>query len=193
MAPKYRIEDDSRDGGIATFGGFAGPKLNWAELATRKPTTFFPPLAQQPTTFSPPLALQQSVWDSIVHGNFIDAKIFAFSRRSREPGRVDTPKALFINTHVLVTACSYFQSGAPLYFFRGLMLIIPTAFDFSDGIATSLEAGFPPYVEPFCNLGITRCDERRETRRQIGRPGRSPVEKHMLFEGLRSEPKDERI
>ena len=32
------------------------------------------------------------------------------------------------------------------------MLIIPTAFDFSDGIATSLEAGFPPYVEPFFQM-----------------------------------------
>jgi hypothetical protein len=32
------------------------------------------------------------------------------------------------------------------------MLIIPTAFDFSDGIATNLEAGFPPYVEPFFQM-----------------------------------------
>jgi len=69
--------------------------------------------AQQPTTFSPPLAMQQSVWDSVVGGNFIDAKIFAYSRRSREPGRVDAPKALFINTHVLATACSYFRSRTP--------------------------------------------------------------------------------
>ena len=152
MAPGYRIRDYSEDAGMGTFGGFSGPKLNWSELATRKPTTFFPPLAQQPTTFSPPLALQQSVWDSIVHGNFIDAKIFAFSRRTREPGRVDTPKALFVNTHVLATACGYFQSGTPLYFFKGLMLIIPTAFDFSDGIATNLEAGFPPGVEPFFQM-----------------------------------------
>jgi hypothetical protein len=40
-----------------------------------------------------------------------DAKIFAFSRRSREPGRVDTPKVLFVNTHVLAAACSYFHSS----------------------------------------------------------------------------------
>jgi len=61
--------------------------------------------------------MQQSVWDSITSGNFIDAKIFAFSRRSREPGRVDTPKALFVNTHILAAACSYFQSStSPLYF-----------------------------------------------------------------------------
>jgi hypothetical protein len=55
MAPKYRIRDYSEDAGIATFGGFAGPKLNWAELATRKPTTFFPPLVQQPTNSLLPL------------------------------------------------------------------------------------------------------------------------------------------
>jgi hypothetical protein len=108
--------------------------------------------AQQPTTFSPPLAIQQSVWDSIVGGNFIDAKIFAFSRRAREPGRVDTPKALFVNTHVLAAACSYFQSGTPLYFFGGLTLTIPTAFDFSDGIPISLEAGLPPGIKPFFQM-----------------------------------------
>jgi hypothetical protein len=70
--------------------------------------------APQPPAFSPPLAMQQSVWDSVVNGNFIDAKVFAFSRRAREPGRVDTPKALFVNTHVLATACGYFRSGTPL-------------------------------------------------------------------------------
>jgi len=72
---------------------------------------------QPPTTFSPPLAMQQSVWDSVVGGNFVDAKIFAFSRHSREPGRVDTPKALFVNTHVLATACSYFRSRTPFLIF----------------------------------------------------------------------------
>ena len=65
----------------------------------------------QAAMFFPPLAMQQSVWNSIVNGNFIDAKIFAFSRRSRTLGRVDTPKALFVNTHVLATACSYFESS----------------------------------------------------------------------------------
>ena len=67
--------------------------------------------AQQPTTFSPPIAMQQSVWDSIVNGNFVDAKIFAYSRRSHNPGRVNTPKALFVNTHALAAACSYFRSS----------------------------------------------------------------------------------
>ena len=108
-------------------------------------------------TFSPPLAMQQSVWDSIVNGNFINAKIFAFSRRSREPGRVDTPKALFINTHVLATACSYFRSSTPsfpLFSFKVSRptLIIPIAFDFSDGIETSLEAELPQDVEPFFHM-----------------------------------------
>jgi len=75
------------------------------------------PRRRQPTAFFPPLAAQQSVWDSIVNGNFIDAKIFAFSRRSREPGRADTPKAIFVNIHILATACSYFQSSTfPLFF-----------------------------------------------------------------------------
>ena len=71
-----------------------------------------PATVQPPTTFFPPLAMQQSVWDSIVGGNFVDAKIFAFSRHSREPGQVDTPKALFVNAHVLATTCSYFRSRA---------------------------------------------------------------------------------
>ena len=61
--------------------------------------------------------MQQSVWDSVVNGNFVDAKIFAFSRRSHEPGQVNTPKALFVNTHVLATACSYFRSSAPFFLF----------------------------------------------------------------------------
>ena len=52
-------------------------------------------------------------------GNFIDAKIFAFSRRACEPGRVDTPKALFVNTHTLATACSYFDSSTGHIFLRG--------------------------------------------------------------------------
>ena len=60
--------------------------------------------------------MQQSVWDSIVNGNFIDAKIFAFSRRCREPGQVDTPKAIFVNTYVLAAACSYFQSSTIFLF-----------------------------------------------------------------------------
>lgn len=63
------------------------------------------------TKFCPPCAMQQAVWDSIVDGNFIDAKIFAFSRRSRKPGQVNTPKPLFINTHVLAAACGYFRSS----------------------------------------------------------------------------------
>jgi len=74
---------------------------------------------QGPTVFYPPLAMQQSVWDSIVNGNFIDAKIFAFSRRSREPGRVDAPKPLFVNTHVLGAACGYFRSSTPSFSFGG--------------------------------------------------------------------------
>ena len=75
--------------------------------------------AIRPKTFFPPLAMQQSLWNSIVNGNFIDAKIFAFSRRSRTLGRVDTPKALFVNTHVLATACSYFESSTFLPFLGG--------------------------------------------------------------------------
>ena len=77
------------------------------------------PPAPKPAAFFPPLAMQQSVWDSVLGGNFIDAKLFAFSRRSREPGRVDTPKAIFVNTHVLSAACSYFQSSTYLPFPRG--------------------------------------------------------------------------
>ena len=73
-------------------------------------------LIQQPVAFFPPLAMQQSVWDSVLGGNFIDAKIFAFSRRSREPGRVNIPKAIFVNTHVLAAACSYFQSSTSFPF-----------------------------------------------------------------------------
>ena len=82
---------------------------------------------QPPPPFSPPIAMQRSVWDSIMNGNFVDAKIFAFSRRSREPGRVDTPKTLFVNTHVLATACSYFRSGMPsLVFFGRLPFTVPS-------------------------------------------------------------------
>ena len=111
-------------------------------------TTVQPTIPVQPTTFSPPIAMQQSVWDSIVNGNFVDAKIFAFSRRSHEPGQVNTPKPLFVNTHVLATACSYFRSSPPFLFFRGLSLTVPAVFDFPDGIVTSLNAGLPPGMEP---------------------------------------------
>ena len=79
---------------------------------------FLNPSGNRPSNFSPPIAMQKSIWDSVVNGNFIDAKIFAFSRRSREPGRVDTPKALFVNTHTLATECSYFQSSMSYYFFE---------------------------------------------------------------------------
>jgi hypothetical protein len=64
---------------------------------------------QEPGTFFPPLSMQESMWNSITDGNFIDAKLFAYSRRSHEPGRVGTPEVLFVNTHVLATACSYFR------------------------------------------------------------------------------------
>ena len=69
--------------------------------------------ALESAPFSPPLAMQQSVWDSTVKGNFIDAKIFAFSRRTLfDPLQVDTPKALFVNTHVLEAAYGYFKTSA---------------------------------------------------------------------------------
>jgi hypothetical protein len=38
------------------------------------------------------------------------------------------------------------------------MLIIPTAFDFSDEIVTNLEAGLPPGVEPFFEMGDNDLD-----------------------------------
>ena len=126
-------------------------------LAMPKPKHHDTPIVQTTTvaqcaTFSPPLAMQKSVWDSIVNGNFIDAKIFAFSRRSHEPGRVNTPKALFVNTHVLAAACGYFQSSALFLLFRDPLLTILTAFDLSDGIVTSMTAGFPPDVEPVFDI-----------------------------------------
>ena len=115
-----------------------------------------PTPTQQPATFSPPIAMQRSVWDSVTNGNFIDAKIIAFSRRSREPGRVDTPKALFVNTHVLATACSYFESSTASHLLQRYPVTIPAAFGFSDGIQTYLNAGLPPGVEPFFDL--EECD-----------------------------------
>ena len=76
---------------------------------------FLMSLRKRPLTFFPPLAMQESVWNSISNGDFIDTKIFAFSRRSRVPGRVDAPKALFVNTRALATACGYFDSGECLF------------------------------------------------------------------------------
>ena len=111
---------------------------------------------QRPTAFFPPLAAQQAVWDSITNGNFIDAKIFAFSRRSREPGRVDSPKAIFVNVHILATACSYFQSSTSSHFSRRRPVTVPTAFSFSDGVQTDLNAGLPPDIETFSDL--EECD-----------------------------------
>lgn len=110
--------------------------------------------AQQSSHFFPPLAMQKSVWDSTLNGDFIDAKIFAFSRRSRESGRVDTPKALFVNTHVLAAACSYFESSTshPLLVPRRLSVTAPVAFNFSDGTITNLSSGLPPGVDPFFDL-----------------------------------------
>jgi hypothetical protein len=98
--------------------------------------------------------MQQAIWDSILNGNFINAKIFAYSRRSHKPGRVDTPKALFVNTHVLANACSYFRSSRwPSYFFRGVLsLIIFTAFDLSDGIETGLTRELPPDIPAFTDI-----------------------------------------
>jgi hypothetical protein len=151
MSPEY-----TPGGHSGGSGEFSGPrkKISLAGILD-PPKPAAAALTQQPTTFSPPLAMQQSIWDSVVNGNFIDAKIFAFSRRSHEPGQVDTPKVLFVNTHVLATACSYFRSGMPSLssgVFRGLTLTTPTAFEFSDGIATNLEAGLPPGVEPFFQM-----------------------------------------
>ena len=97
--------------------------------------------------------MQQSVWDSITNGNFIDAKIYAYSRRSlQEPGRVHTPKALFVNTHVLAAACDYFRSSMPSIFFEDPPFTIPTAFELSDGIETTLGAGPPPGVDATFDL-----------------------------------------
>ena len=97
--------------------------------------------------------MQESMWDSILNGNFIDAKIFAFSRRSHTPGRVDTPKPLFVNTHVLATACSYFESSgctSPSLQSSGNILTI--AFSFSGGVETDIDAGLPPGTEPFYDM-----------------------------------------
>ena len=102
-----------------------GKRRRYDTEVSQPMTVVQPVTPAQPTTFSPPIAMQKSVWNSIVDGNFVDAKIFAFSRRAREPGRVDTPKALFINTHVLANTCGYFRSRAPSHFFGGLPLIIP--------------------------------------------------------------------
>lgn len=63
-----------------------------------------------------------------------------------------TPKALFVNTHVLATACGYFRSSAPFLFFGDHLLKILTAFDLTDGIVTSLAAGFPPDAEPIFDM-----------------------------------------
>ena len=107
----------------------------------------------RPELFSPPLAMQQSVWDSITNGNFIDAKIYAYSRRSpQEPGRVHTPKALFVNTHVLAAACDYFRSSMPFVFLWGPLFTIPTAFELSDGIETTLGAEPPSGVDATFDL-----------------------------------------
>ena len=102
--------------------------------------------------FFPPLTMQQSVWDSIANGNFINAKIFAFSRRSRVSGRVDTPKVLYVNTHVLGTACTYFQSSASPLLPRRHQVTTTTAFSFSDGVETPPDAGLPSSVESFFDL-----------------------------------------
>ena len=75
--------------------------------------------AEQVTTFSPPIATQRSMWASIVDGNLIGAKIFAFSRRRHEHGRVTAPKGLFVNTRVLAAACDYFRSSGLSIFVRG--------------------------------------------------------------------------
>jgi len=110
------------------------------------------PAGVQSTTFFPPLAIQQSVWDSILNGNFIDAKIFAFSRRSRKSGRVDTPKVLFVNIHVLASACTYFQSSGSLLFLSIHPVTTTTAFSFSEGIETRRDGELPPGVESFFDL-----------------------------------------
>ena len=106
------------------------------------------PLFKRRGPFSPPLAMQQSIWDSITDGNFIDAKVFAYSRRARGSGRVHTPKALFVNAHVLASACGYFRSSTPSSLSKDILFIIPIAFDLSNGIETSLAAGLPPGLDP---------------------------------------------
>ena len=110
-------------------------------------------LSEYSKTFSPPLAMQESVWSSILNGDFIDAKIFAFSRRSHTPGRVDTPKPLFVNTHVLATACSYFESsGCTSPSLQSSGNTLTTAFSFSDGIETDINSGLPSNIEPFLDI-----------------------------------------
>ena len=84
---------------------------SWNNTATPQPAA----PALQLETFFPPLTMQQSIWNSITDGDFVDAKIFAFTQRSYgRPGqrvRVHAPEALFVNTRVLVNACSFFQSS----------------------------------------------------------------------------------
>ena len=144
--------------------------------------------------FLPPLAMQESVWDSTVNGNFIDAKIFAFSRHSRKPGRVDTPKALFVNTHILATACSYFKSSTPPPPFpRRPLVTALTAFSFSDGIQTHLNSGPPPGVEPFFDMEVCDSDSdfddpvdgdpaepRPRVPPDISKPPRGPIKAYVV-------------
>ena len=74
--------------------------------------------------------------------------------RSREPGRVDTPNVLFVNAHVLATACSHFESGTGLHFLQRRPVTTPTAIGFSDSIQTHLNAGLPPDVGPLFDFWV---------------------------------------
>jgi len=82
------------------------------------------------------------------------------------------PRALFVNTHVLASACSYFRSCTPSPTFGGLPLTIPIVFDFSDGIVTSFGAGLPLGVEP--TIDMEECDVDSD----YDPPAQDPVERN---------------
>ena len=96
--------------------------------------------------------MQQAVWDSIANGRFVDAKIFAYSRCDRESGRVHTPRPLFVNTHVLANACSFFRSSMVFLFSGDLPLSTIAVFDLTDGVETSIPAGLPEGLDTALDL-----------------------------------------
>ena len=153
VAPWIISKSDRLQGGHIHFRHSASLHHNMSGRWRHAPQTA-PQVATnvQLESFSPSLAMQQSVWDSIANGSFINAKIYVYSRRSRqEPGRVHTPKVLFVNTHVLAAACDYFRSSMPFIFFEDTPFTIPTVFELS-GIETTLGAEPPSGVDATFDL-----------------------------------------
>ena len=93
-----------------------------------------------------PTPLKVALEDSVSSGNFIDTKFWVFSRRNRETGRLEQPRAVFVNSAIVRSIPRLGARRFPALHHVGARLTVP------DSILDSvpecpLDAGFPQTTE----------------------------------------------